>query len=59
MFNVNVSSDPKNGQIYTGIVKEVNGEKVGIFGLTTAETTDISSPKDVHSQTILKRLKKW
>lgn len=36
-----------NGQIYSGVVKEVNGEEVGIFGLTTAETVDISSPNDV------------
>ncbi|MBT2661579.1 5'-nucleotidase C-terminal domain-containing protein [Bacillus sp. ISL-45] len=33
-----------NGEIYNGIVKEVNGEKIGIFGLTTAETVEISSP---------------
>ena len=36
-----------NGQIYSGVVQEVNGEEVGIFGLTTAETVDISSPNDV------------
>lgn len=33
-----------NGQIYSGVVKEIDGEEVGIFGLTTAETADISSP---------------
>ena len=38
LFNDLISSNPKNGQIYNGIVKEINGEKVGIFGLTTAET---------------------
>lgn len=37
----------ENGQIYSGVVKEVNGEEVGIFGLTTAETEDISSPEDI------------
>ncbi|TQR21388.1 bifunctional metallophosphatase/5'-nucleotidase [Psychrobacillus vulpis] len=47
LFNVNVSTDPKDGQIYSGIIKEVDGQKIGLFGLTTAETTDISSPKDV------------
>lgn len=47
LFNVKVSSDPKNGQIYSGIVKEINGQKVGIFGLTTAETEGISSPEKV------------
>ncbi|MGE7977733.1 5'-nucleotidase C-terminal domain-containing protein [Psychrobacillus sp. NPDC093200] len=47
LFNVKVSDDPKNGQIYSGIVKEINGQKVGIFGLTTAETEGISSPEKV------------
>lgn len=47
LFNVNVSTDPKDGQIYSGIIKEVDGQKIGLFGLTTAETADISSPKDV------------
>ena len=44
LFNTKISTTPENGNIYTGIVKEVNGEKVGIFGLTTAETADIASP---------------
>lgn len=45
-FNNSVSSNPENGQIYNGIIKKVNGEKIGIFGLTTAETEVISSPGD-------------
>lgn len=36
-----------NGNIFDGLIKEVNGEKIGIFGLTTAETVDISSPGSV------------
>ncbi len=44
LFSDLVSSEPENGKIYNGIVKEVNGEKVGIFGLTTQETEAISSP---------------
>ena len=47
LFNVNVSTEPKDGQIYSGIIKEIDGQKVGLFGLTTAETANISSPKDV------------
>ncbi|WP_210367793.1 5'-nucleotidase C-terminal domain-containing protein [Bacillus sp. REN3] len=39
-----IAMNPFDGTIYNGIVKVVNGEKVGIFGLTTAETKDISSP---------------
>jgi 2',3'-cyclic-nucleotide 2'-phosphodiesterase (5'-nucleotidase family) len=45
-FNDHLSTNPADGEIYSGIVKEVNGEKIGIFGLTTAETKDISSPGD-------------
>ncbi|MHC8514335.1 5'-nucleotidase C-terminal domain-containing protein [Sporosarcina sp. ITBMC105] len=46
LFNTRIADDKDklNGNIYTGIVKEVNGEKVGIFGLTTADTADISNP---------------
>lgn len=44
LFQTKISATPEDGNIYTGIVKEVNGEKVGIFGLTTKETEDISSP---------------
>ncbi len=47
LFNDLISSEPENGKIYSGIVKEIDGEKVGIFGLTTAETKDISSPGSV------------
>ena len=42
-----VSSTPQNGQVYDAIIKTINGEKVGIFGLTTAETADISSPGSI------------
>lgn len=47
LFSDLVSSNPEKGQIYAGIIKEVDGQKVGIFGLTTAETKDISSPGSV------------
>ncbi len=40
-------ADPNNGEIYNSIVKEVNGEKIGIFGLTTEDTKDIASPMEV------------
>lgn len=47
LFTDLVSSEPENGKIYSGIVKEIDGEKVGIFGLTTEETLDIASPDKV------------
>ncbi|WP_217275576.1 bifunctional metallophosphatase/5'-nucleotidase [Niallia circulans] len=41
------SASPEDGKIFNGIVKEINGEKVGIFGLTTEDTANISSPVNV------------
>ena len=48
----------ENGQIYNGIIKEVNGEKVGIFGLTTEETEDISSPGSIAFENYIKQKQK-
>ncbi|MFD2442755.1 5'-nucleotidase C-terminal domain-containing protein [Bacillus sp. CGMCC 1.16607] len=42
-----VAEKIENGQIFDGIIKVVDGQKVGIFGLTTAETAGISSPVNV------------
>ncbi|PLS09555.1 bifunctional metallophosphatase/5'-nucleotidase [Neobacillus cucumis] len=44
IFNDSITKHPNNGEIYNGIIKKENGEKIGIFGLITAETKDISSP---------------
>ncbi|MCP3761290.1 5'-nucleotidase C-terminal domain-containing protein [Domibacillus sp. A3M-37] len=46
LMNETVTDKPVDGKVYNGIIKEVDGEKVGIFGLTTAETKTISSPGD-------------
>lgn len=45
--NMTYTDVAADGQIYNGIIKEINGEKVGVFGLTTAETANISSPESV------------
>ncbi|MEK5231521.1 5'-nucleotidase C-terminal domain-containing protein [Lysinibacillus sp. FSL K6-0232] len=58
LFTDLVSSEPENGKIYNGIVKEINGEKVGIFGLTTEETKDISSPEKVTFSNYIDEAKK-
>ncbi|WP_237562934.1 5'-nucleotidase C-terminal domain-containing protein [Bacillus dakarensis] len=42
-----ITEQPEDGNIYKGIIKEIDGEKVGIFGLTTEETVAISSPEQV------------
>jgi 2',3'-cyclic-nucleotide 2'-phosphodiesterase (5'-nucleotidase family) len=43
-FSDTITVNPQKGNIYNGMIKVVNGEKIGIFGLTTAETPTISSP---------------
>lgn len=50
-----ISDEPADAHIYDGIVKEVNGEKVGIFGLTTEETPDISSTGAVEFSSYIDR----
>lgn len=47
------TATPEDGNIYSGIIKEVNGEKVGFFGLTTMDTPDISSPEAIEFQNYL------
>lgn len=47
LFLDSISSNPKQGVIYNGIVKTINGEKVGIFGITTEETIQSSSPVNI------------
>lgn len=44
LFKNEISAAPEGGHIYPAIVKEVDGEKVGIFGLTTEDTTFLASP---------------
>jgi 5'-nucleotidase / UDP-sugar diphosphatase len=47
LFNNQITDRVEDSNIYQGVVKEVNGEKVGFIGLTTEETKDISSPEAV------------
>lgn len=58
LFTDLISSEPEKGKIYAGMVKEINGEKVGIFGLTTAETKDIASPGSVVFENYIDEAKK-
>ena len=58
LFSDLVSSKPKDGKIYQGIVKKIKGEKVGIFGLTTEETAAISSPGSIAFENYIKEAEK-
>ncbi|MCZ2257567.1 5'-nucleotidase C-terminal domain-containing protein [Sporosarcina sp. G11-34] len=42
-----VVGEYEDGEIYNGVVIDVNGEKVGVFGLTTEETPFIASTNEV------------
>ncbi|MEH6943873.1 5'-nucleotidase C-terminal domain-containing protein [Bacillus sp. JJ722] len=52
------TSNPQDGNIYNGIVKTINGEKVGFFGLITEETKDISSPGQITFSNYIDEAKK-
>ncbi|MBP1970496.1 2',3'-cyclic-nucleotide 2'-phosphodiesterase (5'-nucleotidase family)/predicted extracellular nuclease [Virgibacillus natechei] len=45
--NQSLVDDPENGEIYDSIIKEIDGEQVGIFGLDTEDTANIASPAEV------------
>ncbi|WP_108670974.1 5'-nucleotidase C-terminal domain-containing protein [Peribacillus acanthi] len=53
-----IASYPQDGNIYNGMVKIVEGEKIGIFGLTTEETREISSPGKVEFKNYLAEAEK-
>ncbi|WP_282154536.1 5'-nucleotidase C-terminal domain-containing protein [Cytobacillus gottheilii] len=52
-----VAADAEDGKIYNAIIQEVDGEKVGIFGLTTSETAEISSPDQVEFKNYIEEAK--
>jgi len=45
--NASLVPNPVDGQIHDSIVQTVDGEEVGIFGLTTEDTANIASPVNV------------
>ncbi|MBB3112195.1 2',3'-cyclic-nucleotide 2'-phosphodiesterase (5'-nucleotidase family)/predicted extracellular nuclease [Paenibacillus phyllosphaerae] len=47
LFKDEVGAPADDANIYPAIIKEINGEQVGIIGLTTEDTASLSSPGDV------------
>ena len=45
LYEDRIKNNPKDGTIYNGIIEKVGNERIGIFGLTTEETVNLSSPK--------------
>ena len=48
----------KMGYIYNGVVLDVNGQKVGVFGLTTEETPTIATPGKIEFTNYIDEAKK-
>ncbi|WP_078552454.1 choice-of-anchor I family protein [Bacillus alkalicellulosilyticus] len=46
LFIPEIGKPGEAGKMYPAIIKEIDGEKVGIFGLTTEDTAFISNPGD-------------
>ncbi|WP_335870587.1 cell wall-binding repeat-containing protein [Bacillus sp. 2205SS5-2] len=46
LFQDSVGKPGEDGMIYPATIMDVDGEKVGLFGLTTEETVFLSSPGD-------------
>jgi 2',3'-cyclic-nucleotide 2'-phosphodiesterase (5'-nucleotidase family) len=46
LFNTSIGGMNEQGEIFPAIIKEVDGEEVGIFGLTTEDTNFLANPGD-------------
>jgi 2',3'-cyclic-nucleotide 2'-phosphodiesterase/3'-nucleotidase/5'-nucleotidase len=46
-FSDTIGQPGDDAKIYPAIIKEIDGQKIGLIGLTTPDTTNISSPGDV------------
>ncbi|MFS0777761.1 5'-nucleotidase C-terminal domain-containing protein [Neobacillus sp. 3P2-tot-E-2] len=46
LFNTSIGGGNEQGEIFPAIIKEVDGEEVGIFGLTTEDTAFLANPGD-------------
>jgi 2',3'-cyclic-nucleotide 2'-phosphodiesterase (5'-nucleotidase family) len=46
LFNDSIGRTNEQGEIFPAIIKQVDGEEVGIFGLTTEDTAFLANPSD-------------
>ncbi|MCM3260929.1 5'-nucleotidase C-terminal domain-containing protein [Paenibacillus lautus] len=56
-FKHEVTRDAKDATIYPAIIMEVDGEQVGLIGLTTEDTANIASPGDVTFENSVQKAK--
>ncbi|RDI44196.1 bifunctional metallophosphatase/5'-nucleotidase [Falsibacillus pallidus] len=60
LYRKEIGDPPENGKIYPAIVKEVNGNRIGIIGLTTLDTPILSRPsKEIEFENAKKSARKW
>lgn len=46
LFHTSIGGSNEKGEIFPAIIKEVDGEEIGIFGLTTEDTAFLANPGD-------------
>lgn len=56
-FKNEVTRDAKDATIYPAIIMEVDGEQVGLIGMTTEDTANIASPGDVTFENAVQKAK--
>ena len=57
LYKGGIADNAEGGEIYDGTIVEIDGQKVGMFGLTTEDTVNISSPADVEVLSYINRAK--
>ncbi len=57
LYKGGIAENAGGGEIYDGNIVEIDGQKVGMFGLTTEDTVNISSPADVDVLSYINRAK--
>ncbi|TCI46129.1 bifunctional metallophosphatase/5'-nucleotidase [Exiguobacterium sp. SH3S2] len=50
LYSNKIERKPYDGKLYEGVIKVVDGKKVGFFGLTTEDTANIASPGPIKFQ---------
>lgn len=50
LYSEELTRKPGDGKLYEGVIKTIDGKKVGFFGLTTEDTANIASPGPVQFQ---------
>lgn len=58
LYHGNIKRNPADGKLYEGIIKVIDGKKVGFFGLTTEDTANIASPGPIQFQNYIKESEK-